>query len=337
MENKVAIQALRSLLAQPGKMAIITHFNPDGDAMGSSLGLAHVLRAIGHHVTVVLPNTPPTFLHWMPGYADCLAHDRLPHACKQAILECDTLFALDFNRPGRVNALEATLLKAKHTVLIDHHRDPDGFAALTFSDTSACATCQMVFDILEQLGLQEHIGPDAATCLYSGIMTDSGSFRFGSTTPRTLEVAAALMHKGAVPERICSAILDSNTENRLRLLGFALHQRMQVMTEERTCVFALSKEDLEQYAFQPGDTEGLVNYGLSISNIRLAAFFMGAASEVKVSLRSKGQLPVDKFLHTHFSGGGHRNAAGGRFQGALADAIAHFHEMLPGFLAQYPA
>lgn len=326
-----ALNALRDLLAAPRRIAIVTHYNPDGDAMGSSLGLMHVLQAAGHSVQVLLPNAPASFLHWMPGYAHAKAHDTDPAGAAAAIANCEVLFCLDFNRLDRVEKMEELLKSAPIKVLIDHHREPDTFDIM-FSDITACATCQMVVDVVEAMGWAGHISSDAATCLYTGIMTDSGSFRFGSTTPHTHRVAAGLMERGAVPDIIHSAVLDDNSVDRLRLLGFALAERLVVYPEIETAIITLSIADQKRFNFAPGDAEGLVNYGLSIRGIRLAAFFMERSDRVKVSLRSKGNLPVDWICAEHFKGGGHRNAAGGHAFEPLQQVVDRFLSVLPPYL-----
>ncbi len=332
-----AVASLRELLASPRNIAIITHYNPDGDAMGSSLGLCAVLKKLGHDARVVLPNTPPLNLHWIPGADQAIAHDRQKEACDRAVRECDVLFCLDFNKPDRVGGLEDAVRAAGTKVLIDHHRHPDSFAAVAFSDVSACSTAQMVFDVVSALGHADLIDLDAATCLYTGIMTDSGSFRFSSTTPHTLEVAAELLRRGVVPERIHEAIMDDNTEMRLKLLGFALNERLTVYPELGTALIVLSNDDLLRYNYQPGDTEGLVNYGLSIRGIRMAAFIVERPDIVKLSLRSKGALPVNEFLTRHFNGGGHGNAAGGHAKEPLASVVERFLRELPAFVSAHPA
>ncbi|MBL8000836.1 MAG: bifunctional oligoribonuclease/PAP phosphatase NrnA [Flavobacteriales bacterium] len=331
------VARLASELNRPRRIVLTTHYNPDGDAMGSSLGLAHVLRHAGHTVQVVLPNTPAGFLQWMPGFPAALAYDTAPESAVRSMAEAELLFCLDFNRPDRLGGLEESVRTAAFPVLIDHHQDPDPFARIMFSDVASCSTCQMVFDIVHALGLEDHITADAATCLYTGIMTDSGSFRFSSTAPHTLRVAARLMELGAVPDHIVSAVLDDNTVDRLRLIGFALSERLEVLPALGTAIITLSKADLDRFAFQPGDTEGLVNYGLSIRGIRLAAFFVERGEVIKVSLRSKGMLPVNRFLAEHFQGGGHINAAGGQSRSTLADAVARFRNALPAFIEAHPA
>lgn len=331
-----ALLQLRELLSVPRNCVIVTHYNPDGDALGSSFGLLGALRALGHAAQVVLPNTAPSNLHWMPGYSTVLAADVESDRAKGVISNADVLFCLDFNRPDRVGGLEESLRCSPFKVLIDHHQRPDGFARIAFSDTDSCSTCQMVFDILVALKAEEHIDRDMATCLYTGIMTDSGSFRYSSTTPHTMRVAAALMEKGAVPDQVFSAVMDDNSEHRLKLLGFTLAERMKVHPELATSVITLGQKDLERFHFKPGDTEGFVNYGLSIRGIRLAAFFVERSDRVKISLRSKGKLPVDRFLAAHFDGGGHANAAGGQSTSSLSDVVERFMELLPPFIAAHP-
>ncbi|MFZ1686652.1 MAG: DHH family phosphoesterase, partial [Flavobacteriales bacterium] len=213
-----SIAALRDLLGTPRRVAIVTHHNPDGDAVGSSLGLMHIMRAAGHAVQVLLPNAPPAFLQWMPGYADAIVHETDKARASDAIAQCEVLFCLDFNRLDRVEKMQELLKTAPLKVLIDHHREPDVFD-ISFSDIGACATSQMVFDIAEAMGWSAHLSAQAATCLYTGIMTDSGSFRYSSTTAHTHTVAAALMERGAVPDAIHTAVMDDNSADRIKLLG----------------------------------------------------------------------------------------------------------------------
>ena len=330
------LDTLRSLLATPKRIAIVSHFNPDGDAIGSSLGLMHVLRALGHTAKVVLPNTPGSFLDGMPGRKEVLCFDKSPDASLSTIRTCDILFCLDFNKLDRIGGLEEAAKLVGTKVLIDHHQEPDVFTPVMFSDTGSSSTCQMVYDIIHALGHTALIDSDAATCLYTGMVTDSGSFRFRSTTPHTMRVAADLMERGVDIDKVHSSISDTNTVERLKLLGFMLSQRMEVLTAMRTAVIALSMEELKQHNFRSGDTEGFVNYGLSIQGVRLAAFFVERPDLVKVSLRSKGDLPVDQFLKEHFNGGGHANAAGGHTKEPLDAAVQRFITLLPGFLNAHP-
>ncbi|MCB0763932.1 MAG: bifunctional oligoribonuclease/PAP phosphatase NrnA [Flavobacteriales bacterium] len=331
------VDRLRDLLATPRRIAIVSHYNPDGDAVGSSQGLAHVLRQLGHTVHVVLPNRPPAFLDFVPGSNDRITFDKDPDDARQRIQVCELLFCLDFNRQDRVGGLERVVRDAPSKVLIDHHQDPEDFAELAFSDTYACATCQMVFDIISAMGHAGVIDREAATCLYTGLVTDSGSFRFPSTTPHTMRVAAALMERGVDIASVHGAIMDDNSEDRMRLLGLALGERMRVLPDLRTVIIGLSGQDMARHGSTPGDTEGFVNHALSIRGTRLAAFFVERPDMVKISLRSKGDLPVDRFLKEHFNGGGHRNAAGGQSNETLEATIARFERELPKFLQQHPA
>jgi phosphoesterase RecJ-like protein len=331
------VQQLSALLATPKRIAIVSHFNPDGDAIGSSLGLGRVLRNLGHSVQVVMPNMAPPNLHWMPGHAEVLSFDKAPEATVAAIASSDVLFCLDFNRSDRVAGLEEALKAAPLKVMIDHHQEPDTFAQLTFSDTRACSTCQMVYDIVLALGHGDAIDVDAASCLYAGLVTDSGSFRYRSTTSHTMRVGADLIDRGVEVDTVQNAIMDGSSEARLKLLGFTLNERMEVLPELDTALIWLSKKDLERFGYQPGDTEGFVNYGLSVRGVRLAAFFVERNDVVKVSMRSKATLPVDRFLKEHFNGGGHANAAGGQTKESLEAAMARFRELLPAHIQAHPA
>lgn len=330
------IAQLSQLLAESKRVAIVCHFNPDGDAVGSSLGLGRILASLGHTVQVVFPNLPPPNLHWMSGYPEVLTYDKAPELSVAAIQEAEVLFCLDFNQPNRVGGLEDALRAAPVKVLIDHHQGPEDFTTIMFSDVTACATCQMVYDITIALGHGDVIDAQAAACLYAGIVTDSGSFRFRSTTAHTMRVAADLIERGVQVDTVQNAIMDGNSAERLKLLGFTLSERMTVFPELGTALIQLSRQDLDRFSYQPGDTEGFVNYGLSIRGIRLAVFFAEGHDQVKVSMRSKASLPVNGFMKEHFNGGGHANAAGGRTSEPLDIAVARFRELLPAFVQSHP-
>ncbi|MCI1753906.1 MAG: DHH family phosphoesterase [Flavobacteriales bacterium] len=330
------VAALAELLRTPRRIALVTHFNPDGDAIGSTTALAAVLKAEGHVAQVVLPNPAARNLHWIPGYSQAINHINSAQQCAEAIASADLLFCLDFNRQDRVEGLEAAVRAHPLKVLIDHHRGPEDFARVAFSDITASSTCQMVHDVVNALGMARSIGPDAANSMYAGLMTDSGSFRFPSTSPHTLRVAADLLERGAKPDAIFAAIMDDNSLERLRLIGFALSEKLEMMPGNEATVIALSKEEHERFHYTPGDTEGLVNYGLGIRGVRLSVFLAERNGIVKLSLRSKGNLPVNEFLGAHFEGGGHANAAGGKSTLPLAEATAKLKAELPAFLAKHP-
>jgi bifunctional oligoribonuclease and PAP phosphatase NrnA len=326
------IQRLKHMLEGVQQVAIVAHHNPDGDALGSSLGLAHVLRATGLEVTVVMPNMPAQYLLWMPGADGTVAFESERERVVDLLAKVDLLFCLDFNRADRVRDLEQPIRGAKRIVVIDHHQEPEDFAHLLFSDVTASSTCQMVYDVLVALGHGALISTEAATCLYTGMVTDSGSFRFRSTSAHTMRVAADLMERGVRIDEVHTALSDDNTVHRLKLLGFTLDQRMQVLEDLSTVVLWLDRADLERFQYKPGDTEGIVNYGLSIGGIRIAAFFMERADGIKLSVRSKGALPVNELMKDHFEGGGHINAAGGQTQESMPQAIERFTRLLPEFL-----
>jgi phosphoesterase RecJ-like protein len=331
------LAALRAALNAPRRCAIITHYNPDGDAMGSALGLLHLLRQAGHTAEVIVPNAPPAFLAWLPGADEAIPFDRAKDRALAAITASELLFCLDFNRLDRLSGAEDAARAHPFKILIDHHRDPDRFASITFSDPESCATAQMIADLARSLGWEELVHADIATCLYTGIMTDSGSFRFSSTTPHTMRTAAWLMERGAPFTRVHESIMDDNRPERMRLLGFMLNERMELLPDLQTAIIRLSMADLKRFGYQPGDTEGFVNYGLAIRGIRMAAYFMERPDLVKMSLRSKGGLPVDQLMQQHFAGGGHRNAAGGQSKESIDAAIGRFKSLLPDFMAAHPA
>ncbi len=331
-----SIKDLKELLGRSKDIAIVSHHNPDGDAMGCSLGLAHVLRAIGKEVTVIMPNTPAQYLQWMPGADAIIAFESEKERTIEVIRKADVLFCLDFNRADRTRDLEQPIRDAKKKVVIDHHQEPAAFADILISDVSASSTCQMVHDVVVTMGYGDFISEDAATCLYTGMVTDSGSFRFRSTTGHTMRVAADLLDKGVDIDRVHSSISDDNTVDRLKLLGFTLGERMDVRADQQAVIMWLSKADLDRFNYKPGDTEGFVNYGLSISGIRLSAFFIERADGIKISLRSKGDLPVNELTKQHFDGGGHINAAGGRTKESMYEAIAKFNRLLPEFMKKHP-
>jgi bifunctional oligoribonuclease and PAP phosphatase NrnA len=331
-----SIRRLKKLVETAKRIAIVAHHNPDGDAMGSSLALAHVLRALHKEVTVVMPNTPAPYLQWMPGADQVIAFESSKEKALDVIADSDLLFCLDFNRADRVRDLEAPIRNAKKKVVIDHHQDPEDFADILISEVNASSTCQLIYDVLVAMGYAEFIDLDTATCIYTGMVTDSGSFRYRNTTSHTMRVAADLMDKGVVIDQVHSSIMDDNSVERLKLLGFTLNDRMEVHEDLKAVIMWLSREDLERFNYKPGDTEGFVNQGLSISGIRLSAFFMERADGIKISVRSKGSLAVDKLMKEHFEGGGHINASGGQTKEPMREAIDRFLSVLPAHLEQHP-
>jgi len=325
------IPQLKALLGKPAKMVIVGHKNPDGDAIGSCLGLAKVLNRSGHQATAIMPNDYPQFLKWLPGNDEVVIYEHQKEKANKLIDEADLIFTLDFNALNRCGDLQEVLSLANTAiVMIDHHRDPDSYALLSFSDTSMSSTCEMVYHVITGLGKTADIDSGAATLLYAGIMTDTGSFRFSSTSATTHRVIADLIEKGADNALIYDRIFDNQSADRLSLLGQAL-SNLTVLPEYRTAYITLSQEELDKHHFRKGDTEGFVNYGLSIEGIIFAAIFIENKQEriVKISLRSKGSFSVNDFARKYFDGGGHANAAGGRSHKELGETVRHFISILP--------
>jgi phosphoesterase RecJ-like protein len=331
--TKEVILEINQLLSQPKKVVIVPHKNPDGDAIGSTLGLCHYLNSKGHSAVVIAPNDYPQFLKWLPGNNQALIYESEPEMAQRIISDSDVLFTLDFNALHRAGDMEKPLQDSQaKKILIDHHQQPDGFADFVYSDVAMSSTSEMVYHFLDMLGEKNAINADIATCLYVGIMTDTGSFRFPSTTKITHLVISDLIEKGANNAEIHNAIYDTNSYNRLQLLGRSLNN-LKVIPELSTAYIALSQDDLNEFNFKKGDTEGVVNYALSVEGINFALIFIEERKEgiVKISLRSKGNFNVNAFARKHYDGGGHINAAGGRSELSLQDTIDEFISILPSY------
>lgn len=331
--TKQDISEIKSLLASPKKIAIVTHKNPDGDAIGSSLALFHYLTKINHFVTVITPNDYPDFLKWVPGQDLILKFDSQNSQSVEALNNADIIFTLDFNAFHRAGDMENTLAENKSLkIMIDHHQQPDPYAKYTYSDVSMSSTCEMIYNFIEMLGDLDHLDSNMATAIYLGIMTDTGSFRFNSTTSRTHRVIADLIDKGAKNTFIHNQVYDTNSYNRLQLLGCAL-SNLKVLPEYRAAYITLTLNELQKFDYKKGDTEGFVNYALSLDNIVLAAIFIEDAQQniVKISLRSKGDFSVNLMSRSHFEGGGHTNAAGGKSDLPIKETVEKFISILPQY------
>jgi phosphoesterase RecJ-like protein len=327
------ITSLNSLLATPKKIVITTHHKPDGDAMGSSLGLYNYLIQQGHHTTVITPTDYPDFLSWMPGNPEVMIYTDKKEEAAVLIADADIVFCLDFNNLSRINEMGELVRAAKaYKIMIDHHLEPEDFDDYRHWDINACAAAQLVYsfivDILDNKAL---INKDVATCLYTGIMTDSASFRLPNTTSTVHRVVADLIDAGAPNSRIHELVYNSASENRLRFLGHCLSNCLEVLPEFNTAIITVNKQDIEKYDVNTGDTEGIVNYALSIASIRLAAFIVERDDKVKLSLRSKGDFPANEICKLYFSGGGHRNAAGGQSSASLQEVVNQFKLILPKY------
>jgi phosphoesterase RecJ-like protein len=327
------ISALSQLLNQPRKIVITTHHKPDGDAMGSSLGLYNYLIQQGHHAKVVSPTDYPEFLWWMPGNEEVVIYTEQKEQAAQLVAEAELIFCLDFNTLTRINELgELVRQSSAVKLMIDHHLEPEDFDDYRYWNINACATAQLVYSfITDELKRPDLINADVATCLYTGIMTDSGSFRFPNTTASVHRIVACLIEAGAVNWRIHELVYSSSSENRLRFLGHCLTNKLEVLPEYNTAIISVTNQELEQFNIITGDTEGIVNYALSITGIRLAAFIVERPDRVKLSLRSKGEFPANEICKKYFSGGGHRNAAGGHSEESLQQVIEKLKHILPEY------
>lgn len=327
------IRLLQEKLAQPSKIVITTHDKPDADALGSSLGMANLLMKLGHDITVITPSDYPGFLHWMKGNDSVkIFTDEKPDDCQQWVNDADIIFALDFSVLSRINDLGEMVRGASaFKVNVDHHLEPEDFADFRYWSTEAAATCELCYELIVDLGYEDLIDQDVAECLYAGIMTDTGGFRHPNTTKNVHEVVAKLIERGANNSRVSKNIYDKNSLNRLRFIGYALSEKLVVIPEFKTAYFAINEDELSRYQSKTGDTEGLVNYALSIEGITLAGLFKESDNKVKISLRSIGDFPANEVASKFFNGGGHKNAAGGRVEMSLDETIKLFKSILPAY------
>ena len=331
-----AIEQFYPMLNQPFKAVITAHQKPDGDAMGSTLGLYHFLKQLGHEVTVISPTNWAPFLDWMPGVDQVIDFEANKKEASQIVADADYVFCLDFNILHRTKHLEPIIRDSKALkILIDHHQQPDTPSfAYGISDVKMSSTCEMVYDFIVQSGHSNLINLDIATCLYTGLMTDTGSFRFPSTTASVHKIVAHLKELGLQHAKIHENIYDNSTEGRLKFMGNAFLNRMTVLPEFKTAVMAIPKSDIYKFELKTGDTEGLVNYLLSIEGIKFAAILIDREEERKWSFRSKGNFDVNIFARTHFEGGGHANAAGGSSSKSLDETLNDFKTIIENYKSQ---
>lgn len=334
MQQK-GLTELKTLLAEPRRIVITTHHKPDGDAIGSSLGMYNALKQHGHDLQVITPNDYGENLQWMAGNDGVIEFEKDEKAATAAIMAAELVICLDFNDLKRINEM-GDVVKASgvKTLLIDHHLDPPGFEDYTFHDTKASSTCELVYHFLHFMGWCETINADVANALYTGIMTDTGSFRFPSTTPQVHRVVADLIEQGADNGAIHQAVFDQMSENTLRFLGHCFTQKLRVLPEYKTAYIVVNAQELLDFNIQTGETEGLVNYALNLKGMKFAALIIDRTKMVKMSFRSKGQVPANEFSKRWFEGGGHRNAAGGMSTLSLEATEARFLEALTTFKSQ---
>jgi len=325
------INEVNDLLQKSQRIILCSHYNPDGDAVGSVLGLSEVLRQRGFDVIVMLPNPIPGFYRFMSGVDQIKYYSQDQHSCESLLLNADLIFLLDFNHLGRLGEKMGAFFETLSSpmIMIDHHQQPSDVAKVLYSDTTFTSTCEMVYHFVRQMGWLKSLNVQAMECIYAGMVTDTASFRFPVVTAETHRIVAEMMDKGLKHAPIHQAIYDTQSENRLRLVGYALSSKLEVWKDRGVAVVYLSQEELDRFNHQSGDTEGLVNQALSIDGVHLAAFFKEAEDEgkVKCSFRSQGDFDVNTFARTYWNGGGHFNAAGGQWAGSLQEAVDRFKEL----------
>ncbi|MDD3773433.1 MAG: bifunctional oligoribonuclease/PAP phosphatase NrnA [Weeksellaceae bacterium] len=322
-------EELQALLSKPKKITIIPHRNPDGDAIGSVLAMFHYLTKLGHQCDVVSPNDFPKFLKWMEGAKSIFITEYNPGKARRMIENAELIFILDFNCLARIEELGEWVQASKALkIMIDHHQEPETFDFM-YSDTSVPATCQMVYDFIEAMDDLDCIDTSIAECIYTGIMTDTGNFRFKNTGARTHRLVAELLEKGIEVDKIYNNVYDTQSEGRLKLLSLCLGS-LETLPEFRTAYMYLTRTQQLEYSSQKGDTEGFVNYGLGIAGFVFSVIFIEDQQNdfIKISFRSKGDFDVNSFARKHFNGGGHINAAGGRSDLTMEETIRKFETII---------
>lgn len=332
----MAMKTILSYIQNATNIAIFTHQSPDGDAMGSSLGMYHYVKSLGKQAQVIVPNAFPDFLAWMPGANNVLVYDAHAAQANTFLDGADLVICTDFNDPKRIGALgDKMLLLACPKVLIDHHLHPADFADAMVSIPEASSTCELVYEVLSTANYQ--LSTDIATCLYTGLMTDTGNFSYNSNRPQIYGMIAQLIAAGADKDAIYNAVFNQYSVDRVKLVGYCLYQKMRVFPEHHTALIYLSRKELYRFNFQKGDAEGIVNMPLQSKDIHYSVFMRedkatpdemakngGIKTKIKLSFRSQGNRPVNVFAQEIFAGGGHANAAGGEFYGPLSEAVQRF-------------
>ncbi len=330
--SKQQIEKAATLLNGSRNVLIITHYNPDGDAIGSSLGLYHFLKLIGKEPKVIVPNNYPQFLQWMPGNKEIIIAGEDKEQAEKIIQSAEAIVFLDFNVLDRTQGLEEEIINRDvPKLLIDHHPNPGNFADVIISNTKVSSTSELLFEFIARYKGEEIINRDISECLYTGIMTDTGSFSYNSSNPDTYYVVSKLINKGIDKTRIYWMVYDNYSVERMRLLGYCLNKKMKVFKEYRTAYISIKESELKKFNYQTGDTEGFVNYPLSIKNIIFSVIFIERKDHIKISFRSKGEFYANRFAINHFNGGGHKNAAGGYSESNLDETLQKFESLLPQY------
>lgn len=328
---KKVINQIVNQVEKANKILIIGHENPDGDAIGSVLGLFHVLKKMSKKVFAIFPDDAPEYLMWMPSYNESLIYEKDRKKVEELFKQTDLIFCLDFNQRSRVEHMENILSENKSVkIVIDHHPYPDSFFDIIISDQNVSSTAELLYSVIEACGWKSYLSKESAECLFTGIVTDTISFNVNSSNYKTYEVVAELLKFNIDKEKIYRRVFNSFTESRLKMLGYALYKKMKILSDYATAYIWLSKEELKQFSFQKGDTEWFVNYPLMLKGIKFSAIFYERDNYIKISFRSRGNIPVNEIMSKHFLGGGHKNAAGGKEkQLTLDETIQKFESILP--------
>lgn len=326
-----SISKLQEVISIPKKVVIVTHRNPDGDALGASLGWKMFLEKKGHDVVFISPTAYTENLNWIPGTTTVVEceNNKDRKNCDTVIAAADLVFCLDFNALTRLEALGNSIANSQaYKVMIDHHQQPEDFANLVFSNTTYCATAEMVYDIIADLGELDLIDADIAECLYVGLATDNGFFQFNNTTPNAHLVAAGLLAKGARPDYVSEKVNNIFRETRLRFFGYCLNEKLKLVNDGKVAYMMISQPEIKRFNLQSGDSEGLVNYPFKIEGVQVSVYFSEEPDRIKISFRSRGDVDVNTFARTYFEGGGHRNASGGKSTLSPAETEKKFLEAL---------
>ncbi len=333
MKIKISENLIKSISTEidNAKNIVITgHTNPDGDAVGASLALYHVLKKSIANVRVIMPNGIPRFLRWLPNCEEIIFYEHNEEECSDLIKNADIIFSLDYNELSRLEEMGENLKNSKaKKIIIDHHPSPSNFADYIISDTSVSSASELIFEFIYMINKESHIDINVAESIFTGILTDTGAFSFNSSEHRTFEIVGELLKYGINKNEIISNVYSNFSEDRMRLQGFVLSKKMKVFHEHSSAYISLTKDDISNFKFAMADTDGFVNLPLSIKGIKFTVFFFEKTKYIKLSLRSRGDFDVNKFARKHFNGGGHKNAAGGKSYMTMEETIEKFVSLLP--------
>lgn len=323
---------VRNILNHSLRVVITCHISPDGDALGSSLGLCRVLRNAGKDARVLTPDTPPKNLMFLPGAQNITVYSRYEAFANRLLADADLIFCLDYNDSKRVDLVAPGLLASKAAkVMIDHHLGPDTFPDVVISHPEISSTSALIFKVISDIGYSRYIDREAAEAIYTGMMTDTGNFSYNSNDPDLYRIIAKLLEKGIDKDAIYKKVYFNNSINRLKLNGYALCNKLSYFPEHRSAIITLTRDELNEYHYQKGDTEDLVNKPLTCPDVVYSVFMREETDYIKISTRSKGNFPVNKLCEAYFNGGGHLNAAGGEFYGTLDEAVDRLGEAMEAF------